>query len=1666
MIPFNNSQKLGLDLDKHIALDAGAGTGKTAVMAERYVQHLITPEQRATILLPSGPRKPLEGHGALRAPARERTELTNWPGLLPNEVVAITFTKKAASELKSRIRKRLSLTRILGDSNKEEGIYDPRIHRSGDLEMLLSGLDEAPISTIDAFLSQLLAPHLDLVAVNPTREQISEVRSPLLVKETIHSAWRIRTTNDAREAGIRGDIGRFIDARNRLAILVGGQSRAEVILTGLLNTSLFVDESKRSLKKRSKQKGIRWDGISPIDSEIILDMFLEPAEDIIDTFADKLHSELNKWIDQILLHANSLVLSCEAVQGTRNTRFNQLVNLARNSYPASKIEKLQWVWLVSLASTSYSSLLKNEMKFFPKGVLPQPNHCNEWMPGLFPKSKVRGIAGNVKDSIYENLKTLATTMHEHLCSKNGRLVRLLGRSSYLFDPKLDLQFMEPDCPLIAHPISDELSDIAPEGKLRITDELQTSVLADLLLVHNGCKEILNLKKINEGVHDFDDTQRLAADLLLARCPDSVRYDYPQSVVEALDSLDEEPWLDLHISAALTLAQEHPDCFEDLQKRFQVLQMLRRNFSAFIIDEYQDTNPAHFRLLSRLWGRRGRLADEPESPLGPWDPTVCIVGDMKQSIYRFRQAEVTVMLRTVDAIKSINSIEQLESRLSHLKKENHGRDPRPVGAGGEIGSFSNQHTSTGSKLESKPWDYVPVEFEDSTGDIKKYIQISPERIKRRLLGHIDLTSNHRTLHNLMSTMNGIFEDVFSKRHHVLPGDWHAKSQNLKPARKETDKGVLEWLLPLQTDVSFPSVDLNDPNNVFSDPNAKNIHLEHELIALRLHSLLTESNPKVWDSKTSSFQEVENGTKNISPKDIMILVHSRKHIPDLLQRLSDKGIPVISDRQGELLKRPIINALMSVLHLVAYPNSRFAAISFARSPILGFSDKEINTIFSETKSSDNWWDEFVGYAPCTRSKNLIEYLRGLLLKGGVHEILDAVLDHSDLLIAFPDDTSRQNAELWCGLVYNIGREYGHDPTEIYSHLSSLQTLGNKGPQAITVPSGGAVRIMTIHGAKGLQSRVVVVAGMFHAGKSDSSLASRNNVLVTPEIVAGRINPWYSRDRPYDGLWEFAKNMDSAQRQAERRREFYVALTRVRDHLIVVGTPDKRCQIDSKSNKLKFKSKPSLKTMGSMWMDGLRSLSHNNKVKDSPWLLQNDNFGEELDTYSETEVEIDPFAIFNDSMLGTDAIKSIRIFHSPKCFEKNNLISPLTKWQKIESRLEKLTIDELPKFELEVAKINLSHRVRMSAHSLDTGFQCLRRHWLEHVKGWSNEPIYFSKSDFNGSQENSNFVSATLFGTIVHRLLEIGLKNPSKVNGPPIMSLPPSWQNDNSNLLTDANLAEEVLLEEGITLKSSGIEKKTASAMKERIYQISLLVNNGLIGRYAEGEIHHGRIPEGLRTELPFFYRHTIEMKDTYRLGFSTNGFRRLSNVENTEFTFDGRADLVLAFRDEKGQGYLQVVDLKTTGCRADFNSQDPNSGSPLQIVEGDLLNRYPQTDAERQILHEHRLQLALYSMALEAVESDKPENLRRQILPPAILVGASGRSIELTAEEYSDAKADLESHLRWMSELFAEDNTLEEPDRLEGFDNPTCKKCPFFIGDVKLCGPKHISIPAIRNTSDQQ
>ena len=116
-----------------------------------------------------------------------------------------------------------------------------------------------------------------------------------------------------------------------------------------------------------------------------------------------------------------------------------------------------------------------------------------------------------------------------------------------------------------------------------------------------------------------------------------------------------------------------------------------------------------------------------------------------------------------------------------------RDPRPVGGGGETGSFSNEHTGE----VSAPHTFVSFADEDRDDQPA----ITGQRLLRRTEGHVDLTSNHRTRHNLMETMNDIFDEVFDPRYHDLPGDWHAEAQRLRPARNTTASGGLEWLLPV-------------------------------------------------------------------------------------------------------------------------------------------------------------------------------------------------------------------------------------------------------------------------------------------------------------------------------------------------------------------------------------------------------------------------------------------------------------------------------------------------------------------------------------------------------------------------------------------------------------------------------------------------------------------------------------------------------------------------------------------------------------------------------------------------------------------------------------------------------------------------------------------------------
>ena len=126
-----------------------------------------------------------------------------------------------------------------------------------------------------------------------------------------------------------------------------------------------------------------------------------------------------------------------------------------------------------------------------------------------------------------------------------------------------------DSALRLDPLEDPLPSEPSERGTYVSAQLQTQVLSDLQVIHTACNQILARRKSLDNMHDFDDMQRFAADLLLARCPDICRHRYPPSVIDALDGMGDEPWTDAHISRALTLLNDRPALQEDLHRRFSI-----------------------------------------------------------------------------------------------------------------------------------------------------------------------------------------------------------------------------------------------------------------------------------------------------------------------------------------------------------------------------------------------------------------------------------------------------------------------------------------------------------------------------------------------------------------------------------------------------------------------------------------------------------------------------------------------------------------------------------------------------------------------------------------------------------------------------------------------------------------------------------------------------------------------------------------------------------------------------------------------------------------------------------------------------------------------------------------------------------------------------------------
>ncbi len=1613
----NRSQRLGLDIDKHVAIAAGAGTGKTTVMALRYIEHLLNDVQRATTLLPPSPRRPVHGPGSLRTPKREQIDLEEWGGLLPSECVAITFTNEAADELRHRIRA------LLFEKQQDED--DPRINRTGLIEQMLSLLDEAPIGTIDSFFSSLLKPWMGLVNETPTKENVSDEARPLLSKLAIKSAWRIRDENDAFEAGIISEHSKFLEARNRLSTGLGGRYIAEKMLNELLKQSLFVEESESKIKKLSTGASDKSEAIKDYIQQMILSISKPGLKRI-----DELYDLALEWLNGCINFGTELDLVNALGQNSRYAAYDDLV---RSGIPSDDWEKLQWLSHFEYIVTTEKKYLemKSKSSAMPRGML--PNHSSEkWPSEIKSLSAVKGKKN--KDRAKEEITKVGNKISNLLSEHDFSQLRKMGYCAWLFHPTLAFP-RHPEGNLRGSELASfPLNVILPEKSLIASIPLQINLLEDLFTVQKGIQSILKKIKLTREMHDYSDIQRLAEDLLLARCPDICRTWYPNDVVELLDDLPLNPWEDIHIEKALSLASERADVYVDLENRLEVVKSLRRRFRTFIIDEYQDTNPQQFRLLCRLFGRRKLESNEPRPPESPWDPTICVVGDLKQSIFRFRQAQVTVMLNTIKMIREINTIEMFkEQRLIDLRKKQgvskgFGRDPRPI-----LSKTKSNQFVTGDVLEEKIEGSNENLLTYSLGDNDEILNHNVQNEREQ--GYLKLSMNYRTDGNLLLTLNEIFEDLFSEEHDYISGNWHARAQSLTPSNDlKNEQGKLEWIIPVNhKNKDEDKNNLMAPLNPFVENNgSKPFEREHELLAARLHALIHGNECKILGIDDENKWLKLPLDEKLEPEDIMILVQKRKHIPDLMERLNNWGIPAIVDRQEGLLKQPIVQALYNLLNAAVNPHNPTIMSALLRSELVCFNDKQLHELVKKASADENIFQLLIGSAEEGPNKNMYARWNFLSHNREFITLLEDTLDFSDILSIYPSSEARQLAEQFISIVSVICSQVGGSGTLLMSALEELREDGGELP-AKTLPLSGAIRVMTIHAAKGLQCKVVVLCGLFNEAHHSLTTTMRNRLVVTPELMASQLKPWSSKEGIQSGMWQFSKYLIQSQIQAEYRRLLYVALTRVEKHLILVGgnnnSPAKISETNNIVMNLPNQENP---TLGEMIFSGIEYNSKDSE--DNPWVKPGNT------------LNLQPSKLFHNSYL-QNGLKSFTIFHSLDCF--SNEIGNLTPFSKLKREQELLNSEKL-EFQKTENKLSRSVALRLAPHKLDAAGSCKRRHWLSTSLGLESESLLPYIKTENIVQ--TKFPNPADFGTIFHRLVEVGIGNPAIGNN---FDLPLTWKRKQKSKLLDNNVVSEIINE---LLPIDADEKVT----KERLEILSKLFENGPLGKLCSGKDVDGYSIDGLLTEMPFECTISLNASGIELELWTPYGLRKTSEIDHASISFSGRIDLVLALSDESNNRFLMAVDIKTEGSLFGFNQYDPLNGTPLQIPVEDIENRFKLNPSEKEILESHSFQLALYNHVLDSIQ--KNSKVGRKILPPSIYVAASGRLVSWNDSEQKIKQQNLDELLNWIAKSSMNQIEIDEIKRQPPEKSEICEKCPYNSGPIKLCGPLGSEIGLVENPSN--
>ncbi|WP_027624243.1 helicase-exonuclease AddAB subunit AddA [Clostridium lundense] len=526
---------------------------------------------------------------------------------------------------------------------------------------------------------------------------------------------------------------------------------------------------------------------------------------------------------------------------------------------------------------------------------------------------------------------------------------------------------------------------------------------------------------------------------------------------------------------------------------------RKKFEEIMIDEYQDSNFVQEVILNAVSRQPNIILEEEKLN----EPNMFMVGDVKQSIYRFRQAKPELFL---DKYNSYSEKEKSINRKIKLFKNFRSR--REIIDGVNFifeqimcKSVGELNYDEGEKLNPGAEFVIPEENINYAGPIEMHIMEKGGADTQDISSYDEYD-------------NGIFTEEQEQPDNIqLEGDMVAKIINNLIAGENGPFKVLDKNTQNYRDIQYRDIVIL-------------MRATSQMAPIFMEELNNRGIPVFADTSSGYFETMEIKTVLAL---LQIIDNPRQDIP-LLAALRS---PIFSFTAEDVIDIRLVNSEISIYEGL----------------------KKISNIEACT-------DEEINYVKGLQ-ESFIKKVKGFLIKLGewreksLNMSIDQFIWHIytdtgyyGFVGALPGGLQRQ-ANL--RILFERAKQYENTSYRgLFNFINFINKLknssGDMGSAKILGENEDVVRIMSIHKSKGLEFPVVILAG---TGKNFNLQDIRKNVLYHQQLGLGPEYVDLEKRISYPTIIkQIIKNKIKIETLSEEMRILYVAFTRAKEKLIITG------------------------------------------------------------------------------------------------------------------------------------------------------------------------------------------------------------------------------------------------------------------------------------------------------------------------------------------------------------------------------------------------------------------------------------------------------------------------------------------------------------------------------------